>query len=161
KELALSAYDSGESPETAQEAYRKARTEGTALVLGPLFGASAKALAPQVNQGGANVISFSNDEQAAQRGVWVMGIAAPPEVRRVVDYSVDQGIRRFAAFAPQTAYGEQMVRTLESQVTVRGGTMAGSEFYDPNSGNLTPAANRLAGNLKGDGKLAVLVPVAP
>src|SRR5262245_23761533 len=27
KELALSAYDSGESPETAQEAYRKARTE--------------------------------------------------------------------------------------------------------------------------------------
>ena len=26
-----------------------------------------------------NVVSFSNDESAAQRGVWVMGIAAPPQ----------------------------------------------------------------------------------
>ena len=62
---------------------------------------------------------------AAQRGVWIMGIAAPPQVRRVVDHAVDAGIKRFAAFAPQTSYGEQMVRTLESQVAVRGGTVAG------------------------------------
>jgi branched-chain amino acid transport system substrate-binding protein len=161
KELALAAYDSGESAETATEAYRKARTDGVALVLGPLFGTSAKALAPLVNQGGANVVSFSNDESAAQRGVWIMGIAAPPQVRRVVDYSVDAGIKRFAAFAPQTPYGEQMVRTLESHVAVRGGTMAGVELFDPNSVDLGTAAKRLAAGLKGDGKLAVLVPVAP
>jgi ABC-type branched-subunit amino acid transport system substrate-binding protein len=161
KELALAAYDSGESAETATEAYRKARTDGVALVLGPLFGTSAKALAPLVNQGGANVVSFSNDESVAQRGVWIMGIAAPPQVRRVVDYSVDAGIKRFAAFAPQTSYGEQMVRTLETHVAIRGGTMAGVEFYDPNSADLTTAAKRLASGLKGDGKLAVLVPVAP
>jgi ABC-type branched-subunit amino acid transport system substrate-binding protein len=161
KELALAAYDSGDKAETAVEAYRKARTDGTALVLGPLFGTSAKALAPLVAQGGVNVVSFSNDEQAAQRGVWIMGIAAPPQVRRVVDYAVDAGIKRFAAFAPQTSYGEQMVRTLESQVVVRGGTMVGSELYDPNSADLGTAARRLAGALKGDGKLAVLVPVAP
>lgn len=161
KELALSAYDSGDTPESAAEAYRKARADGTALVLGPLFGSSAKALAPLVAQGGASVVSFSNDEQAAQRGVWIMGIAAPPQVRRVVDYAVDQGIKRFAAFAPQTSYGEQMVRTLESQVTQRGGTVAGIEFYDPNSTNLSAAANRLTGSLKGDDRLAVLIPVPP
>ena len=161
KELALAAYDSGESAETATEAYRKARTDGVALVLGPLFGTSAKALAPLVNQGGANVVSFSNDESVAQRGVWIMGIAAPPQVRRVVDYSVDAGIKRFAAFAPQRSYGEQMVRTLESHVAVRGGTVAGVELYDFNSADLVTAAKRLAAGLKGDGKLAVLVPVAP
>ena len=125
KELALAAYDSGESGDTAMEAYRKARTDGVAMVLGPLFGTSAKALAPLVAQGGANVVSFSNDESAAQRGVWIMGIAAPPQVRRVVDYSVESGIKRFAAFAPQTSYGEQMVRALESQATIRGATVAG------------------------------------
>lgn len=161
KELALAAYDSGESAETATEAYRKARTDGVALVLGPLFGTSAKALAPLVNQGGANVVSFSNDELAAQRGVWIMGIAAPPQVRRVVDYSVDAGIKRFAAFVPQTSYGEQMVRTLESHVAVRGGTVAGVELYDPNSADLVTAAKRLAAGLRGEGRLAVLVPVAP
>src|SRR5215470_10864773 len=39
KELALASYDSGETPDSAAEAYRKARIDGVALVLGPLFGA--------------------------------------------------------------------------------------------------------------------------
>ena len=161
KELALASYDSGETPDSAAEAYRKARTDGVALVLGPLFGASARALAPLVAQGGANVVSFSNDEQVATRGVFIMGIAAPPQVRRVVDYSADQGIKRFAVLAPQTSYGEQMARTLESQVTVRGGRMVASELYDPNTADLGSPARRLAGAAKGEDRLAILVPVAP
>jgi ABC-type branched-subunit amino acid transport system substrate-binding protein len=161
KELALAAYDSGESAETAVEAYRKARTDGAALVLGPLFGTSATALAPLVAQGGANVVSFSNDEQAAQRGVWIMGIAAPPQVRRVVDYAVESGVKRFAAFAPQTSYGQQMVQTMESQVAIRGGKVAAVELFDANSADLNTPARRLAEASKGEGKLAVLVPVAP
>ena len=162
KELALSAYDSGESAETAVEAYRKARLDGAALVLGPLYGTSASALAPLVNQGGMNVLAFSNDEQVAQRGVWIMGIAAPPQVRRVVDHALETGIRRFATFAPQTTYGEQMSRTLETYVTTRGGTVVGREFFDPNGSNIAAQARELATSAKGDGgKVAVLVPVAP
>jgi len=132
-------------------------------VLGPLFGTSATALAPLVAQGGANVISFSNDEQAASRGVWIMGIAAPPQVRRVVDYAVESGIKRFAAFAPQTPYGEQMVQTLEQHVTTRGGRVVGAEFFDANGYDLATPARRLAGAVKGDAgdRIAVLVPVAP
>ncbi|MBI2736797.1 MAG: penicillin-binding protein activator [Rhodospirillales bacterium] len=161
KELALAAYDSGETADTAVEAYRKARIDGAALVLGPLFGTSATALAPLVQQGGANVVSFSNDEQAAQRGVWIMGIAAPPQVRRVVDYAVDSGVKRFAAFAPQTSYGQQMVQTMESQVTIRGGRVAAIELFDANSADLNTPARRLAEASRGEDKLAVLVPVAP
>ena len=161
KELALSTYDSGSTTDTAIEAYRRARTGGAALMLGPLFGTSATALAPLVAQSGANVVSFSNDEAAATRGVWVMGIAAPPQVRRVVDHAIDTGIKRFATFAPQTPYGEQMARTLESHVAVRGGTVVAAELYDPDSADLMTPARRLAGEIKGEGKLAVLVPVAP
>lgn len=161
RELALAAYDSGETADSAVEAYRKARLDGVALVLGPLFGSSATALAPLVQQGGASVVSFSNDEQAAQRGVWIMGIAAPPQVRRVVDKAIESGIRRFAAFAPQTSYGEQMARTLETYVATRGGTVVATELFDPNAVDLGPSARRLAGEIKGDGKLAVLLPVAP
>ena len=161
RELAIAAYDSGDSTEAAIEAYRKARADGVGIVLGPLFGASATALAPMVRERGANVISFSNDEAAAQPGVWVMGIAAPPQVRRVVDYAVAQGIRRFAVFAPQTTYGEQMARTLESHVAVRGGAVVAAEMFDE-SPDLSASARRLAAEAKvGEGKLAVLVPVAP
>jgi branched-chain amino acid transport system substrate-binding protein len=161
RDIALSAYDSGDSAETAIQAYRKARTEGAALVLGPLFGASATALVNEVRGGGPNVISFSNDESAALPGVWIMGITAPPQVRRVVDHAVSQGIRRFAAFAPQTAYGEQMARTLDSHAAVRGAQVVGIELYDAESLDLTAAARRLANETRGEGKLAVLVPVAP
>ena len=161
KELALAGYDSGDSADQANQAYRKARTEGVALVLGPLFGASARGLAPLVKEGGANVISFSNDEQAAQPGVWIMGIAAPPQVRRVVDHALSAGIRRFAAFAPQTTYGDQMVRTLQGYVTQRGGQIVATELF-PENLDLTASAKRLGDAIgKGDGKTAVLVPVAP
>ena len=114
-----------------------------------------------MGQGGANVVSFSNDEQAAQRGVWIMGIAAPPQVRRVVDHAVDAGIKRFAAFAPQTSYGQQMIQTMESQVTIRGGKVAAIELFDANSADLNTPARRLAEASGGEDKLAVLVPVAP
>jgi len=161
KELALANYDSGNSPDQAAQAYRKAKTEGVALVLGPLFGTSAKALGPLVKEGGANVISFSNDEQAAQPGVWIMGIAAPPQVRRVVDHALSTGIKRFASFAPMTAYGDQMTRTLQAYVTQRGGQVVATESF-PENLDLTASAKRLADAInKGEGKTAVLVPVAP
>ena len=164
-ELSLAAYDSGDSPQQAVEAYRRARTDGVALVLGPLFGSSASALAPAVHAGGANVIAFSNDESAAQPGVWIMGIAAPPQVRRVVDYSISTGIKRFAVFAPRSTYGQQMSRTLEDYVSQHGGTLVASESFDQGSGAIGDAAERLAKAAKIDdtsaGKVAVLVPVAP
>ena len=160
KDIALAAYDAGESADSTLQAYTKARAEGAALVLGPLFGSSATALAPVVARGGANVIAFSNDEQAARPGVWVMGIAAPPQVRRVVDHAVSAGIRRFAALAPRTAYGEQMTSTLESHVAVRGGQVVAAELYDEGA-DLGAAVKRLAADVKGEGKLALLVPVAP
>jgi branched-chain amino acid transport system substrate-binding protein len=167
RELALSSYDSGENPETSVEAYRKARLDGAAMVLGPLYGTSASALVPLVHQGGMNVVAFSNDEQVAARGVWIMGIAAPPQVRRVVDYALETGIRRFAAFAPQTSYGQQMAQTMQSYATQRGAQVVGVEFFDPaTSSELAVPARRLAdmaqsGGRGGDGKIAILVPVAP
>jgi len=161
KELALAAYDSGETGDSAIQAYKKAYADGVALVLGPLFGASASALGPLRRQDRVNVIAFSNDESVAQPGLWVMGIAAPPQVRRVVDYSVSTGIKRFAVLAPRTTYGDQMARTLQSQVTIRGGSVVATETYDE-GGDVTAAARRIADAAKaGDGKLAVLVPVAP
>jgi ABC-type branched-subunit amino acid transport system substrate-binding protein len=107
-----------------------------------------------------NIISFSNDESVAQPGLWVMGIAAPPQVRRVVDYTVSTGIKRFAVLAPRSTYGQQMASTLESHVAVRGGTVVATETYDEGS-DVSVAAKRLADATQGQGKLAILLPIAP
>jgi ABC-type branched-subunit amino acid transport system substrate-binding protein len=160
KDLALAAYDAGETGDAAVQAYKRAQTDGCALILGPLYGASAAALAPLRRTDRTNIISFSNDESVAQPGLWVMGIAAPPQVRRVVDYTVSTGIKRFAVLSPRSTYGEQMARTLESHVAVRGGTVVASETYDEHSDVSIPA-KRLADAARGDGKLAILLPIAP
>jgi ABC-type branched-subunit amino acid transport system substrate-binding protein len=160
RDLALAAYDAGESGDPAVQAYKKAQTDGAALILGPLFGASATALAPLRRQDRTNIIAFSNDESVAQPGLWVIGIAVPPQVRRVVDYTVSTGIKRFAVLAPRTTYGEQVARTLESHVAVRGGTVVATEMFDEGSDVSVPA-RRLADAAKGDGKLAIMLPIAP
>jgi ABC-type branched-subunit amino acid transport system substrate-binding protein len=160
KDLALAAYDAGQTGDAAVQAYRRAVTDGCALILGPLFGASAAALAPMRRQDRTNIISFSNDESVAQPGLWVMGIAAPPQVRRVVDYTVSTGIKRFAVLAPRSTYGQQMASTLESHVAVRGGTVVATETYDEGS-DVSVAAKRLADATQGQGKLAILLPIAP
>ncbi|MBS0523055.1 MAG: penicillin-binding protein activator [Proteobacteria bacterium] len=160
KELALAAYDAGESGDATIQAYKRAQADGCALILGPLFGASATALAPLRRTDHTNIISFSNDESVAQPGLWVMGIAAPPQVRRVVDYTASTGIKRFAVLSPRSTYGEQMARTLESRVATRGGTVVASESYDEGS-DISIAAKRLADATRGEGKLAILLPIAP
>ena len=160
KDLALAAYDAGESGDAAIQAYKRAQTDGCALILGPLFGASATALAPLRRQDRTNIIAFSNDESVAQPGLWVMGIAAPPQVRRVVDYTVSTGIKRFAVLAPRSTYGQQMASTLASHVAVRGGTVVATETYDEGS-DISIAAKRLADATTGEGKLAILLPIAP
>ena len=160
KDLALAAYDAGENGDATVRAYQRAQTDGCALILGPLFGASATALGPLRRTGNTNIIAFSNDESVAQPGLWVMGIAAPPQVRRVVDYTVSTGIKRFAVLSPRSTYGEQMARTLESHVAARGGTVVASETYNEGS-DISIAAKRLADATKGEGKLAILLPIAP
>ena len=160
KDLALAAYDAGESGDAAIQAYKRAQADGCALILGPLFGSSAAALAPMRRADRTNIISFSNDESVAQPGLWVIGIAAPPQVRRVVDYTVSTGIKRFAVLSPRSTYGDQMASTLQSHVAMRGGTVVASETYDERS-DVSVAAKRLADATQGQGKLAILLPIAP
>src|ERR1700761_1744060 len=58
KDLALAAYDSGETGDSAIQAYKKAQTDGAALILGPLFGPSAAALAPMLRLDRTNISAF-------------------------------------------------------------------------------------------------------
>ena len=68
--------------------------------------------------------------------------AAPPARKR--------GGPRTSTFAPRTAYGEQMSRTLETHVAVRGGTVVAAEMFEDDGSNPTASAERLAKEVKID-----------
>ena len=136
KELALAAYDSGDSAETAMEAYRKARTDGVAMVLGPLFGTSAKALAPWWRKAAPTSCPSptTRPPRSAASGSW----ASPPR-RRCAAWSTIPSKPASSASPPSRRRhptASRWSRALESQATIRGATVAGVELYDPNSADL-------------------------
>ena len=157
--IALSTFDTGDTPEGAVDAFNKAQREGTALILGPLFGASASRLAPMVRQANLNMISFSNDEQVAQPGTWIMGIAAAPQVRRVADYAIGRGIRSFAVLAPQSPYGQQTAKVLEDHLASRSASVISRQFFDPGSADIANDVRKLAADIITKQGAALFLPV--
>ena len=159
KELALAAYDSGETADTAVEAYRKARIDGAARC----WGRCSAPRPPRWRPWWAKAAPMScrspttSRPPSAASGSMYCGTAP---VRRVVDHAVDAGFKRFAAFAPQTSYGRRWSRPWRAEVTIRGGKVAAVELFDANSADLNTPARRLA-EVAGEDKLAVLVLAAP
>ncbi len=110
--LVLLPEDTGGTPEGAAAAARKLTAREPALLLGPLFSVSTRAVAPIARAAGLTVISFSNDRMAAGPGVFLIGVSPIQQIRRVTAHALRQGYRRFAALVPDTALG----RRIESEL---------------------------------------------
>ncbi len=65
----LRPYDTQGTAQGAEAAFLQAVQDGAGIVLGPLYGFEAAAIAPHAQATGINVISFSNDRRVAGNGV--------------------------------------------------------------------------------------------
>lgn len=161
RDVAIMPIDTGDTPDRAVAAVQKAVENGAVILLGPLFGPSTAAAADAAREADLQMVSFSNDEGVAQPGVYPMGLGVHMQVRRVVDYALSRGIRRYAAFAPATAYGEQATQALREAATSRGATVVAVERFTFTGNNLAGNAGRIVDAVAADGGItAVLLPVA-
>jgi len=92
--------------EGALQAAESVISDGADLVLGPLLSASVEAVGGVARRAGVPVIAFSTDRAVAGDGVYLLSFPPGEEVRRVVDYAVEQGATRFAFIGPLNAYGQ-------------------------------------------------------
>jgi branched-chain amino acid transport system substrate-binding protein len=162
RDIAILPIDTGDTPERAVAAVQRAVDSGAVILLGPLFGPSAAAAAQAARDANLEMVSFSNDEGVAQPGLYPMGLGVQMQVRRVADYALSKGVRRFAVFAPATAYGEQATQALRDAITPRGGTVVAAERFNFSGGNLTGNAGRVMDAVAADSgnPTAMLLPVA-
>jgi ABC-type branched-subunit amino acid transport system substrate-binding protein len=142
--FALVVRDTQGTPEGAQLAIRSALEERVNVVLGPLFGASAFAVAADTRQVGLNMLTFSNDQAVAGNGVFIAGMPPSEQVDRIVDYATRQGLLRFAILAPQTAYGTAVSQAYRRALSERGAELVRSVSYDPATSDITPEIRVLA-----------------
>ncbi len=141
-DFALAFYDTQAVAPTAARVAEQAIDEGATLIVGPLFAASAKAVAPVARASGVPVLTFSNDRSAAGSGVWVLGLLPDQQVRRVVGFAAAKGYYRIGVIAPTNAYGATATAAARDAAAAAGATTTRLQAYgvgDPNLRDLVRA----------------------
>lgn len=142
--LVLQVYDTQGTPDGAVSAVTKAVAQGVQLILGPVFAGEIKAITPQAQAAGINVVAFSTDPGVAGNNVFVLSFLVEAQVREMVAYARSKGLSRFAVLAPDTIYGQTVADTVRTLVPAGGGEVKQVVYYDPNGHNLEDVVRRLA-----------------
>jgi branched-chain amino acid transport system substrate-binding protein len=127
----------------ADAAARKLLAGGAKVILGPVFGPEARRIAPIAQGARVPLLAFTNDQAAAQPGVYILGVTPQAQVDRVVSYAVGQGKRRFAILAPASPYGNIVTAAYRESLVRHGATLAQMATYDPNSPDYTGTVEQL------------------
>lgn len=143
-DVMLRFYDTGGTPEGAAAAARGAIDEGARLLIGPLYAAEAREVAPIVAQAGVNALAFSNDRSVAGPSLNILGFLPEAQVIRVVAYARSKQIEKFAVIAPSNDYGNAIVNGLRAALEAYGGQLVEAAMYDPATEDLTPVVRNLA-----------------
>ncbi len=142
--LVLQVYDTQGTPDGALSAATKAIAEGVQLILGPVFAAEVKAITPQAQAAGVNVVAFSTDPSVAGNNVFVLSFLVEAQVREMVAYARSKELSRFAVLAPDTIYGQTVADTVRTIVPASGGEVKRVVYFDPNGNNLEDVVRKLA-----------------
>ena len=122
--LMLLPRDTQGLPEGAIDAIEQGVADGAQIILGPVFSASVQAAAQVTRSVALNMIAFSTDRSVAGDGVYLIGFMPEQQVDRVVSFAVRQGLQRFAAVIPATAYGETVAGTMQNVAVREGAAIA-------------------------------------
>ncbi|CAH1652357.1 Amino acid/amide ABC transporter substrate-binding protein (HAAT family) [Hyphomicrobiales bacterium] len=136
--------DTRGTPEGARAAAQAVLSEGAELIIGPLFAAEVQAVAQVAKPAGKPVIAFSTDANVASRGVYLLSFMPQTEINRIVAFAAQQRRRSFAAFVPDTAYGnvaEAAFRTAAASARVQVGLV---ERFPADAARMREAAQRVA-----------------
>lgn len=118
--LRLKVYDTKGEEKGAAIAAANAMRDGAAIIIGPLFAASTRAVGPVADKHGVNVLSFSSDASVAGGNVWVMGKLPQQELARVMSYAGSKGVSQAYLAYPENPYGELIASEFEKASTDAG-----------------------------------------
>jgi ABC-type branched-subunit amino acid transport system substrate-binding protein len=125
-------------------AARKLLADGADILLGPVFGTDARAIAPIAQGARIPVLAFTNDQSVAQPGLYVMGVTPQAQVERVVQYAASQGLQRFAILAPTSPYGSIVNQSFRNALQRSNALLAEMALYDPDSPDYTGVVEQLS-----------------
>lgn len=140
--LRLTIYDTAAAG-GARKAVNDALGAGSGLILGPLLSENVRAVAPAARQAGVPVIAFSNDEEVAGNGVYIMGFTPSQSIARSVRWAKSQGAKEFSALVPSGEYGQRASRAFLRSVEAVDGNVRALEVYNRQRAEIDSAVDRV------------------
>jgi len=138
--LRITTYDTAAGPTSAAN---RAVADGNKLILGPLLGDEAAAVAQVARPARVPIISFSNNAEIASPGTFVMGSIPAQSIARTVRYARAHGVNRFAALIPAGEYGDRAAAAFRTAVAEAGGQVGPVETYARGNTSVVSAARRV------------------
>ncbi len=134
-EVELLPRDTASDPDTARAAFLELAADGVSLVIGPLFGWTTEAVAPEAKRHGIPILALSNDISVAGRDAWILGVHPRGEVRRIIRHVLETSNQRVGLIAPATGYGNAVVEAYQLEVAPqnRSGVIRYSEDSEPSA----------------------------
>lgn len=123
--------DTGGNPAGAAAAAQQVLASGAQLIVGPLFSQNVPAVAPIAKRYGVNVLTFSNNPEVAGDNVFVFGFQIDQQVKRILNYALDHGLRNVALLAPNNASGAIVKQGAGRLMQSSGLSLASEQYYNP------------------------------
>ncbi len=106
--IGIDIFDSGSSPEEAAAAAQTAVNGGAKMIVGPVFGAQAQAVA-RVVPNSVPVVTLSNDASLAGSGIYVFGVTPAHSAQAVLSLAAQRNLRDMAIVVPPGEFGQQSI----------------------------------------------------
>jgi hypothetical protein len=142
--LQIVVKDTGGEPAQAQAMASEATSEGSSVVLGPVFAAEVTRAASVLRPAGKIAVAFSSDQSVAGNGVYLNSFLPQGVVDRTGAYAVSQGMRSFVALVSNTPAGALAEKQLRQTLQTLGATLLQVERYDFNDASVQVAASNIA-----------------
>lgn len=102
------------------DAANSAIESGVDVIIGPLFSESVDAIKPSLTALEIPILSFSNNVDVAEPGVWVLGYLPEQQITQLVDYAVARGKQNFGILSSSSQLGEKITEATINQLNEYG-----------------------------------------
>lgn len=136
----LMPIDTRDNPQGAAAAAEEAVSARADMILGPIFADDVRAVKPIAASAGIPVLSFTTDWTLAGNDTYVMGFFPFSQIARAVQYAKNKGVSRFAAYSPETEYGDVAIATLNRT----GASVVRVGRYPIDRADMSPLVERFA-----------------
>ncbi len=144
EQLELLPIDTKGTGQGAVAALAQALDQGADLILGPVFSAEVKAIAPLARERHIPVVAFTTDKSALGNGIFTMGFLPEAQVKTVIDQAQAEGRTRIGVLAPDTELGHAMAEAAKIEIAKQGGQLVRMQFYPISSTDLRSSAQVFA-----------------